>query len=361
MRTVGAIIRAQRRHLGLTLQVVADMVGCTKGYLSAIENNRRENPPSSELLSRIERALQLQSGSLVSVGNWHLTPRDVRRRLLKLETQGHLARRLAKVLSRSELEGLSGSGELRRLIEQIEDWAGGAERAEPRGAGPGSTDPRAAARNSSLATRAGGGSSGEGVQPQDDGETPRHGGMSRIVPLQVPLISPAASGYPMGFTDLEYPGRVADEYVCVPDVDDPDAFAVRVVGECMEPLYKAGDIVVFSPSTPAQQGVDCFVRIRSGGAGADEVGAGLECAFRRVYIDGEETSGADLSSDGRGLDSGSVVRLQPLNPAFTPRVVARRSIAGLYPAVCVVRSVGVTDRGVGKPGPSTRIAPSRDA
>lgn len=40
MRTVGQLIRDQRRALGLTLKDIADRVGCTRGYLSSIENDR---------------------------------------------------------------------------------------------------------------------------------------------------------------------------------------------------------------------------------------------------------------------------------------------------------------------------------
>ncbi|MHC4718099.1 MAG: S24 family peptidase, partial [Planctomycetota bacterium] len=61
----------------------------------------------------------------------------------------------------------------------------------------------------------------------------------------IPIINSVAAGYPYQFTDLDYPPSVADDYVHCPDVNDPHAFAARVVGDSMEPRYSEGDLVVF--------------------------------------------------------------------------------------------------------------------
>lgn len=284
MQTVGHIIRAHRRRMGLTLQAVADRVGCTKGYLSAIENDRRERPPSEDLLARIESALRLEKGSLVFVGNWQETPDSVRRRVMDLETDRHLARRLARLLAREGVDRLHRSGELRSLVERLED----ADR-------PADPDARRAS-----------------VDPQSERGAPA--GLRSLLPLQIPLINNVAAGYPRHFTDLGYPARVADDYVSVPDINDPDAFAARVVGTSMEPAYFEGDIVVFSPLAPTKDGSDCFVRFER-----DE-----ESTFKRAYF--EQTHAGQQR-----------IRLQPLNPAFPPRTVDREEVAGLYAAVFVVR------------------------
>lgn len=138
------------------------------------------------------------------------------------------------------------------------------------------------------------------------------------LPAQVPVINKVAAGYPREFTDLGYPARVADEYISVPDLYDADAFAARVVGESMMPDYREGDLVVFSPQADATPGSDCFVRLEAPES---------ETTFKRVYF--------ERDGDGREM-----IRLQPLNPAFTPQVVDREMVAGLYPAVYVVRAVG---------------------
>ena len=133
------------------------------------------------------------------------------------------------------------------------------------------------------------------------------------LPFEVPVINKVSAGYPQGFTDLGYPARVADEYVRCPDVDDPDAFAARVVGDSMEPAYREGDIVVFSPARAVRNGDDCFARLEPDS----------DSTFKRVYFEGE-----------RGEER---VRLQPVNSKYAPRVLPRERVAGLYRAVTVVR------------------------
>jgi len=129
----------------------------------------------------------------------------------------------------------------------------------------------------------------------------------------VPLINKVAAGLPPGFTDLDYPARTGDELVVVPGytglhgANDPDAFAATVSGESMQPSYREGDVVVFSPLADVVDGCDCFVRLEPD----------HETTFKRVFVDEEA---------GR-------IRLQPLNPAFEPRTVDREQVAGMYRAV----------------------------
>lgn len=139
------------------------------------------------------------------------------------------------------------------------------------------------------------------------------------LPVQVPIINKVSAGYPTEFTDLGYPARVADEYISTPDLYDPQAFAARVVGDSMEPDYHEGDVVVFSPERDAVSGSDCFVRLCR-----DD-----ETVFKRVYFE----------RDGSGDE---LIRLQPTNPAYPPRVVQREEVDGLYAAVYVVRPIGLT-------------------
>lgn len=137
------------------------------------------------------------------------------------------------------------------------------------------------------------------------------------LPVEVPLINKVAAGYPTGFTDLGYPARVADDYIRCPDLRDPDAFAARVVGESMLPDYREGDIVIFSPGRTVAGGSDCFVRLEPD----------HESTFKRVYFEA-------------GADGGEAIRLQPLNPTFSAKIVAREAVAGLYAAVRVMRTIG---------------------
>jgi len=99
---------------------------------------------------------------------------------------------------------------------------------------------------------------------------------------------------------------VADDYVRCPDLHDPNAFAVRVVGDSMEPKFREGDIVVFSPAADVHNGDDCFIRFATP----------HETAFKRVFFEQEDK-----------------VRLQPRNEKYSPMMVDGNRINGLYRAV----------------------------
>ena len=283
MHTVGRLIRARRKELRLTLRELAARVTCAQSYLSQIENGRRDRPPSRALLERVERALRLDPGRLTDAAQWQTTPEDVRKEVVELRRDREIAKRMAVLLAKSNLDHAYRSGELRRLVDQVGASDGGAR---VRGVG--------------------------GAE------------LLRGLPSQVPVINKVVAGYPVEFTDLSYPARVADEYVSVPDVSDADAFAARVVGDSMEPRYREGDIVVFSPATDTPPGSDCFVRFERD----------AETTFKRVYF--------EVSAEGAEL-----IRLQPLNSAHPPRVVDREEVAGLYAAVYVVRPV-VAEGGGGR-------------
>jgi len=266
---LGAVLRDRRTQLGLTLSQVAERVDCAKSYLSEIETGVRARPPGTELLAKLEAALGLDAGQLVEIANWEATPESVRR---QVASSRQAAIRLRELLASTQtkqdaLDRAFGSGELRRLVESLDPTL-------PRGL--------------------------EVVS----------------LPREVPVINRVTAGYPSEFTDLGYPARVADEYVRVPDLDDADAFGARVVGDSMEPEYREGDVVVFSPKATVISGSDCFVRLEP-----DQ-----ETTFKRVYFE-KDASGHEL------------IRLQPLNNAYPPVVVPRDRVAGLYSGVSVVRSL----------------------
>jgi SOS-response transcriptional repressor LexA len=277
MHTIGRLIRARRKELRLTLRELSTRVACAQSYLSQIENERRDRPPSRAMLERLERALRLDPGRLTETAQWQTTPETVRREVVGLRRDREIAKRMAALLARSNLDHAYRSGELRRLVDQFSTPDEG--------------------------TRAQG-SRSDGAE------------LLGALPAQVPVINKVAAGYPVEFTDLSYPARVADEYVSVPDVSDADAFAARVVGDSMEPQYREGDIVVFSPAADTPPGSDCFVRFDRD----------AETTFKRVYFE-VSPAGAER------------IRLQPLNSAHPPRVVEREEVAGLYAAVYVVRPI----------------------
>jgi len=94
------------------------------------------------------------------------------------------------------------------------------------------------------------------------------------------------------------------------DREDPDAFAVTLHGDSMEPDFHEGDVLVFAPAAEVADGDECFVGFRTG-----------EHTFKRVY---------DLG-DGR-------LELRPLNTRrHRTQVVSTDSDTGV---VRVVKLVG---------------------
>ncbi len=231
MRSVGERIRTRRGQMGMTLDRLATLAECTKGYLSQIENDKRDNPPSETLLGRLECALMLTPGSLVELARWASAPGTIRTTVSDLQRKSRAVDALAARLRDRGVDALHESGELEKLISRI--------------------------------------SSGSSAASDVSVSTPIP------LPVQVPVINSVQAGYPSEFTDLGYPARVADSYVSAPDVMDPDAFAARVVGDSMAPTYREGDIVVFSPERDTNPGSDCFVRFERDG----------ETTFKRVYFE----------------------------------------------------------------------------
>lgn len=261
----GARVRARRAELGLTLAELGARVGCGRSYLSRLETGVRP-PPTGALFERLEDALGLERGSLRREASWARAPGEVKRDLASLQQDRRAVRALRDLVERDGLDGAYRSGELGRLID--------------------------------------------GLRP------PEEGVLATALPAEVPVINMVSAGQVREFTDLGYPARVADEYVRCPDLHDPDAFAARVVGDSMEPDYRQGDIVVFSPARAVEDGSDCFVRLEPD----------HETTFKRVYFE----------ADGEGR---AMIRIQPINNRYAPRTVARERVAGLYRAASVIRAV----------------------
>lgn len=293
---LGKTLRERRHGLGLTIQQVADAAGCQKSYLSALETGRRESAGEA-LLERLERALSLESGQLLELARWERTPEAVRAEMGRARREREAVARLRAVLG-----GLGGVPEDGRAAYLDEAWKRG------------DLSRAIEALGGDSAGAAGGAGGGEGGVMAGTGGA---GGMRAVaLPLEVPLINKVSAGYPAGFTDLGFPARVADEYVRCPDVEDPDAFAARVVGDSMSPAYAEGDVVVFSPARALADGCDCYARLEPD----------HESTFKRVYFE-------------KGADGEELIRLQPVNSRYAPRVLPREMVSGLYRAVRVIREV----------------------
>lgn len=250
--SLGSIIRKRREELHLTLDEVAVATHFSKPYLSTIETGKVKNPPSDRLLSGLEEVLKFDTGFLRRLAHLERMPADIRQDYDAIDAENkHFKQILKKIVNRN-LE----PAHLDELLAQC--------------------DLDVDVKN-----------------PQS-----RSG-------QWVPVINKVAAGYPVEFDDLGYPVGFADDYVRCPDIHDPNAFAVRVVGDSMEPKFCEGNIVVFSPSADVQNGDDCFVRFQ----------LPHETTFKRVFF---ETDGS--------------IRLQPRNTNYAPLVVSGERINGIYRA-----------------------------
>ncbi len=250
---LGNIIRKKREELKLTLDEVSRRVGFSKPYLSTVETGRVNNPPSDELLRGLEQTLGFEPGLLLHIAHVERLPSDIRQEYESAEAENKKLRSL-----------------IRQIIEKSPDK-----------------------RKMNKMLKA------EKVNIEQVSESLSPGRL-------VPVINKVAAGYPSDFDDLDYPVGIADDYVRCPDIHDPNAFAVRVVGDSMEPKYTEGDIVIFSPAAEVRNGDDCFVRF----------GSPHETTFKRVFFE---------QSDN--------VRLQPRNENYAPMIVEGKRVNGLYRAV----------------------------
>lgn len=252
--SLGKIIREKRKRLHLTLDEVASLTGFSKPYLSTIETGRVNNPPSDKLLRKLEEHLQFADGHLQHMAHVEQMPADVRQDYDAIDAENRQYRKIIRDIIRRKLKPETIGKMLTRYEMDIEQDQAGSEK-------PG---------------------------------------------CWIPVINKVPAGYPADFDDLGYPAGIADDYVRCPDIHDPNAFAVRVVGDSMEPKFSEGHIVVFSPAADVQNGDDCFVRLKSP----------HETTFKRIFFEKDQK-----------------VRLQPRNDAYSPVIVKPQRLNGLYRAV----------------------------
>lgn len=245
--SLGQIIRKKREQLHLTLDEVSAGVGFSKPYLSTIETGKVNNPPSDELLTKLEKTLEFEPGLLLHIAHMESLPPDIRQEYESAEAQNQKLRQFIKNLVHKKTDQV----QVDALLAESEKASVSAGRL-------------------------------------------------------VPVINKVAAGYPADFNDLDYPAGVADDYIRCPDLHDTNAFAVRVVGDSMEPKFSEGNIVIFSPAAEVHSGDDCFVRFAMP----------HETTFKRVFFEPNDK-----------------VRLQPRNEKYPPMIVDGKRIDGLYRAI----------------------------
>lgn len=89
-------------------------------------------------------------------------------------------------------------------------------------------------------------------------------GASRPTARRIPLIGFAQAGGDGFFDDGGYPVGGGWDEVTLPEIGDPNAYALEVSGESMEPVFRDGDMVIVSPAAPIRRGDRVVVRTMHG-------------------------------------------------------------------------------------------------
>ncbi len=74
------------------------------------------------------------------------------------------------------------------------------------------------------------------------------------LPQRIPLLGMAQAGGDGFFDDAGFPVGGSWDEVGLPEIGDPNAYALEISGDSMEPVFRDGDIVVVSPSAPVRRG-----------------------------------------------------------------------------------------------------------
>ncbi len=98
---------------------------------------------------------------------------------------------------------------------------------------------------------------------------------------RIPLIGLAQAGGEGFFDDGGYPVGGGWDEISVPDVPDPNAYALEISGESMEPVFRDGDVVIVSPGAPVRRGDRVVVRTKQGEVMAKQL---LRQSARRVEL-----------------------------------------------------------------------------
>src|ERR1700722_3671860 len=111
---------------------------------------------------------------------------------------------------------------------------------------------------------------------------------------RVPLIGLAQAGGEGFFDDGGFPVGGGWDEVSLPEIADPNAYALEISGDSMEPVYRDGDQVIVSPSSPIRRSDRVIVRTVAGEVMAKQL---ARRSARRVELKSLNPEHADYSFD----------------------------------------------------------------
>lgn len=96
-------------------------------------------------------------------------------------------------------------------------------------------------------------------------------GDNRASGLRVPVIGLARAALDGNFDAAGAPTGSDWDEIAFPGINDPHAYALEITGDHMEPVFRAGDMVLVSPSAPVRRGDRVVVKTRTSGILAREL------------------------------------------------------------------------------------------
>lgn len=123
-------------------------------------------------------------------------------------------------------------------------------------------------------------------------------GKSSAAGRAIPIVGMARAGADGFFDEQGFPVG-ADETVRFPDLGEDRVYALEIAGDSMEPMYRAGDVVIVQPGAAVRRGDRVVVR----------------------------TSAGEVMAKLIGRRNEQMVELVSLNPAHTPRELRTADIA----------------------------------
>lgn len=223
----GERIKRLRSFRGLTCAELAKRIGCTRPYLSAVENGRY--PVSTKILRKLSGALNVTHDFFMNAAEPDLEDTEA--------------------LTREMLN--------RKMAERAREAVG-------------------AAKRSSSAR-------------------------------MIPVVSLTAAGRPLAAFD-DFPTGGGYEYVdCPSDISDENAFALKILGDSMEPVIPDGSTIIIAPNMMPREGKPVVVKLESGDVTCKN--------FQR---------------------RGDQVILTPFNHAHEVQIFSVRELQWIYPVIKVV-------------------------
>lgn len=118
--------------------------------------------------------------------------------------------------------------------------------------------------------------------------------VARTASRRIPLIGLAQAGGEGFFDDGGYPVGGGWDEVSLPEIGDPNAYALEISGDSMDPVYRDGDMVIVSPAAPIRRGDRVVVRTNRGEVMAKQL---ARRSARRVELKSLNPAHPDYSFD----------------------------------------------------------------